>query len=114
MNERLMIGGMALVTFLIRYPVLALVGKIDLPKRILDALRYVAPSVLAAIVIPVVLLPNNRPIQRPADAIPLVATLLAALVMWRSKNLLATIIVGIAAFLILRAAVPLFGPMFGQ
>jgi branched-subunit amino acid transport protein len=106
MNEALMIGGMALVTFLIRYPVLALVGKIDMPKRIFDALRYVAPSVLAAIVIPLVLLPNNKPIQQPADAIPLV--------MWRSKNLLATVIVGIVAFLILRAALPLFGPVFGQ
>ena len=114
MNETLMIGGMALVTFLIRYPVLALVGKIDMPKRIFDALRYVAPSVLAAIVIPMVLLPNDKPIQRPADAIPLGATLLAALVMWRSKNLLATVIVGMVAFLILRAALALFGPVFGQ
>jgi branched chain amino acid efflux pump len=113
MNEALMIGGMALVTFLIRYPVLALVGKIDIPKRILDALRYVAPSVLAAIVVPVVLLPNDRPIHQPADAIPLVATLLAALVMWRSKSLLATILVGTAAFLILRATLPLFGPVLG-
>jgi len=104
MNEALMIGGMALVTFLIRYPVLALVGKIGMPKRMFDALRYIAPSVLAAIVIPVVLLPNDKPIQQPAEAIPLVATLLAALVMWRSKNLLATVVVGIAAFLILRAA----------
>jgi branched-subunit amino acid transport protein len=108
MNEVLLIGGMALVTFLIRYPVLALVGKIDMPKRVLEALRYVAPSVLTAIVVPAVLLPDNRPIQQPADAIPLVATLLAALVMWRSKSLLATIIVGIAAFLILRAALPWF------
>jgi len=114
MNEALMIGGMALVTFLIRYPVLALVGKIDMPKRIFDALRFVAPSVLAAIVIPMVLLPNDKPIQQPADAIPLVATLIAALVMWRSKNLLATVLVGIAAFLILRAVLPLFGPVFGQ
>ena len=114
MNEALMIGGMSLVTFLIRYPVRALVGKIDMPKRVLDALRYVAPSVLAAIVIPAVFLPNDKPIQRPADALPLVATLLAALVMWRSKNLLATVIVGIVGFLVLRAALPLLGPMFGQ
>ena len=114
MNEALMIGGMALVTFLIRYPVLALVSKIDMPKGIFDALRYVAPSVLAAIVIPLVLLPNDKPIQQVPDAIPLVATLLAALVMWRRKNILATIIVGIAAFLILRAALPLLGSVFGQ
>ena len=113
MNEALMIGGMALVTFLIRYPVLALAGKINMPKRVLDALRYVAPSVLAAIVVPVVLLPNDKPIQRPVDAVPLVATLLAALVMWRSKSLLATIIVGILAFLLLRTVLTLFGPVFG-
>jgi len=105
MNEVLIIGGMALVTFLIRYPVLALVGKIDMPKRVIDALRYVAPSVLAAIVVPVVLLPNDKPIQQPADAIPVLATLLAALVMWRSKNLLATVVVGITAFLILRLVI---------
>ena len=105
MNEVLIIGGMVLVTFLIRYPVLALVGKIDMPKRVIDALRYVAPSVLAAIVVPVVLLPNDKPIQQPADAIPVLATLLAALVMWRSKNLLATVVVGITAFLILRLVI---------
>lgn len=109
-----MIGGMALVTFLVRYPVLALVRRIDMPKGIFDALRYVAPSVLAAIVIPVVLLPNDEPIHRPADAIPLVATLLAAVVMWRSRSLLATVVVGIVGFLILRAALPLLGPLFGQ
>ena len=109
MNEALMIGGMALVTFLIRYPALALVRKIEMPKRVFDALRYVAPSVLAGIVIPVILLPNDKPIRQPADAIPLVATLLAALVMWRSRSLLATVIAGIAAFVILRATLPLFG-----
>ena len=104
MNEALMIGGMALVTFLIRYPVLALVGKIDLPKRVFDALRYVAPSVLAAIVIPEILLSKQTSglIAQPVEAIPLAATIIAAVVMWRSKNLLATIIVGIAVFLVMR------------
>lgn len=56
-----------------------------------------------------ILLPNDRPIQRPADAIPLVATLIAALLMWSSKSLLATIIVGIGTFLILRGALAFFG-----
>src|SRR5690349_18508497 len=103
MNEALMIGGMALVTFLIRYPVLALVGKIDMPKRIFDALRYVAPSVLAAIVIPAILLKEDGAfISRPVEAFPLAATIIAAVVMWRSKNLLATVIVGIVTFLAMR------------
>jgi branched chain amino acid efflux pump len=105
MNEALMIAGMALVTFLIRYPVLALVGKIDMPKRVFAALRYVAPSVLAAIVIPEILLrkSDGALIGQPIEAIPLAATVIAAVVMWRSKNLLATVIVGIAAFLAMRA-----------
>ena len=103
MNEALMIGGMALVTFLIRYPVLALVGKIDMPKRIFDALRYVAPSVLAAIVIPAILLDADGAfIAKPVDAIPLAATVIAGVVMWRSKNLLATVVIGIAAFVAMR------------
>jgi len=103
MNEVLLIGGMAVVTFLTRYPMLALAGKAEVPRRVFDALRYVAPSVLAAMVLPAVLLPDNHPIRHPGDAIPLAVTVLAVVVMWRTKNLLATVIVGIAAFLVLRA-----------
>ncbi len=102
MNETLMIAGMAAVTFAVRYPVLALVGKIELPRRVFEALRYVAPSVLAAIIVPAVLLPDNQSIHDAASGVPLAATLVAALVMWRSKNLLITIVVGMAAFAVLR------------
>jgi branched chain amino acid efflux pump len=102
MNEVALIGGMALVTFLVRYPLLALVGKVEMPKRIFEALRYVAPAVLAAIVAPAIFLPGDKPIQDVAGLIPLVAIIATILVMWFSKNLTLTIVVGMAVFLGLR------------
>jgi len=102
MNEVALIGGMALVTFLIRYPVLALAGKVEMPKRIFEALRYVAPAVLAAIIAPAIFLPGDKPIQDLVGLIPLISIIATVLVMWFSKNLTLTIIVGMAIFLGLR------------
>lgn len=100
MNEALLIAGMALVTFLVRYPVLALVGKIPLPERVFQALRYVPPAVLSAIIVPAVLLPDGESLLLGLENRRLVAALVAALVAWRTKNLLLTIIIGMAVLLL--------------
>jgi branched-subunit amino acid transport protein len=100
MNEALLIVGMALVTFLVRYPVLALVGKIPLPERVFQALRYVPPAVLSAIIVPAVLLPDGDSLLLGLENRRLVAALVAALVAWRTKNLLLTIIIGMAVLLL--------------
>ena len=42
-NEFLMIFGMMLVTFIPRYGVLALMGKIEMPRPIFRALKFVPP-----------------------------------------------------------------------
>ena len=55
MNETLLIVGMAGVTLAVRYPVLALVGRLPLPEPVFRALRFVPPAVLAAIIVPGVL-----------------------------------------------------------
>jgi branched-subunit amino acid transport protein len=96
MTEVLMIAGMALVTVAVRYPVLALVGKIDLPEPVIRALRFVPPSILAAIILPELLYREDQ-IYIAADNNFLVAGIIAALVAWRSKNLLLTIVVGMLA-----------------
>jgi branched-subunit amino acid transport protein len=96
MTETLMIAGMALVTFAVRYPVLALVGKIDLPEPVLRALRFVPPAILSAIILPELLYREDR-IAVAADNTYLVAGLVAGLVAWRSKNLLLTIVLGMLA-----------------
>ncbi len=101
MSEVIMIAGMALVTFAVRYPVLVLVGKIPLPRRVFRALRYVAPAVLAAIVAPAVLMPNGTIDLAPSNSY-LVAGIAAALIAWRTRNLMLTIVLGMAIFLLLR------------
>jgi branched-subunit amino acid transport protein len=104
MNEFLLITGMALVTFAVRYPVLVLIGKIPLPDSLFRALRYVPPAVLAAIIAPGVLAPNGD-IQIAPENSPLVASVVAVIVAWRTKNLLLTIIIGMAALLVWRSFV---------
>ena len=52
------IGGMAAVTFLIRYPVLAIVSRVELPEQAIRALRYVPVAVLTAIIVPGVAAPD--------------------------------------------------------
>jgi branched-subunit amino acid transport protein len=106
MNEAALIAGMAAVTFAVRYPVLALLGKIELPPLVLRALRYVPAAVLTAIVVPAVLMPAGDRLEiSPANAY-LVAGIIAALVSWRSKSLLLTIIAGMAAFFAWRTLFP--------
>jgi branched-subunit amino acid transport protein len=103
MSEALLIAGMAAVTFLIRYPMLALAGRIEMPRPVFDALSYVPGAVLAAIVIPAVLMPDGSPvILINLNNHQLIAGSLAALVMWRTRNLLLTIVVGMGVFLLLK------------
>lgn len=97
MNEFLLIGGMALVTFAIRYPVIAFSGRIKLSPPFLQLLRYVPPAVLTAIVFPAVLMPESSLWIAPTNA-RLIGAIAAVLVgIWR-KNLLLTIGVGMLVF----------------
>ncbi len=104
MNELLLVAGMAAVTFAVRYPVLVLVGKIPLPEGVFHALRHVPPAVLTAIIVPSVLMPQGTVDVSPTNAY-LVAGIVSALVAWRSKSLLLTIIIGMAVVLAWRALV---------
>ena len=98
MNEVLLVGGMALVTFAIRYPVLALLGRASLPGIVLRALRYVPPAVLTAIIVPAVLYPDNQARLRVGlGNAHLVGALVAGIVAWRTQSLLLTIVAGMAA-----------------
>lgn len=102
MNEVLLIGGMALVTFLVRYPLLELVGKIPLPDRLFRALRYVPPAILAAIIVPSVIMPKGEIAITPQNPF-LVAGIVSALIAWRTKSLLLTILIGMITLFVYRA-----------
>ncbi len=101
MNEWLMIFGMALVTFSVRYPVLAIVGKMTLPPAMLRALKYVPAVVLTAIIVPEVFIRENRLDLAPSNA-HLIGAIVATLIAWRSNNLLWTIVGGMGTFLLWR------------
>ena len=45
MNELLLVAGMALVTVAIRYPTMAIFGRIPLPDALIRALRYVPVAI---------------------------------------------------------------------
>jgi branched-subunit amino acid transport protein len=104
MSEALLILGMTLVTFGVRYSTLALVGRLRLPEPVFRALRYVPAAVLTAIVVPAVLLPDGRFALHPANA-HLIGAVVAVLVAWRTRSLLWTILVGMAVFLLWRGLV---------
>ena len=100
-NEIILVAGMAAVTFLIRWPPLALVSRIALPQPVVDALKFIPPAVLAAIVVPAMLTPNGTLDVHPGNAY-LVAGAASGLLAWRTRNLLATILFGMIFFLIWR------------
>jgi branched-subunit amino acid transport protein len=104
MKEIILILGMALVTFGVRYPVLAVVGRIDLPQPVLRALKYVPVAVLTAITTTAVLIPQDEIWISYANAY-LVGAIAAVLIAWRTRNLLLTIVLGMAIFLLWRAIV---------
>ncbi len=97
MNEAVVIIGMALVTFGIRYPVLAWFGRISIPPLIRRGLEYVPLAVLSAIIVPAVLMPDPGQLFLSFSNDFLVASSVAVLISWRTKNLLLTILIGMGA-----------------
>ena len=98
MNNLLVFLGMAAVTFFTRYAMIAALGR-DLPPSVGRWLRYVPVAVLAALVAPAALAPAGRLELGPRTW----ATAVGALVAWRTRSVLWTILGGIAAFWLLRA-----------
>jgi branched-subunit amino acid transport protein len=96
-SEWVLILGMLAVTFGIRYFLLRLADRIAMPPLMEAALQYIPPAVLVAIAVPAVLLPQGEwwvSWTNPYLAAALVATLAGIL----TRNLLATIAIGLAAF----------------
>jgi branched-subunit amino acid transport protein len=105
LQEILLLLGMFVATFISRYPILVLVGRIELPQPLFRALRYVPVAVLTAIIVPAALMPTGTLNLRPQNAF-FVASIIAILISWRTRNLLATIVGGMAFFFLWRAILP--------
>ena len=93
---------LAIGTFALRLSFIYLFGKVDMPDWLRRALRFVPASVLAALVFPALAYPNGA-LDLSLDNVRLLAGIGGALVAWRTKNVLLTILVGMVLFWILQA-----------
>ena len=101
MKTFLLIFFMMVVTFGVRYPVLALVGRINLSQSVERALKFVPVAVLSALSAPIVLIHDGTWNLSPCNDY-LIASIVAILVAWKTRNLLLTIIIGMAAFILMK------------
>jgi branched-subunit amino acid transport protein len=85
-----------LLTFATRLSFIALLANADVPPLLTRALRYVPPAVLSAIIFTEVFVRDGAPDLSPRN-LRLPAAAAAALVAWRTRNVLLTIAVGMAA-----------------
>ena len=93
--------GLGVLTFLTRLSFIALLERWQAPLIVQRALRFVPVAVLTAIIIPELVLPNGVLDVQPANP-RLLAGLAAALVAWKTKNVIWTIVVGMAIFWLLQ------------
>lgn len=95
----ILLGG--LVTFLIRFSLIYLFGRFKIPETMRQALRYVPPAVLSAIIFPELFFQDGT-LNLSFENTRLLAGLIAILIAWISKNTLITIIAGMMALFLLQ------------
>lgn len=95
-NVWLVMVGMGVVTFAIRLSMIVLLGRVGVPALVQRALRFVPPAVFSAIILPELLRPAGR-LDLSWGNVRLLAGVLAAVVAWRTRNVLLSIAVGMVA-----------------
>ena len=102
MSPWLIIILIGLGTFALRASFIGFLGDAELPERLKQGLRFVPAAVLTAIMTPEIL--------RPEGVIDLTlgnprwpAAIVAALVAWKTRNIGATMVAGLAALWVLQA-----------
>ncbi|HMB25336.1 MAG TPA: AzlD domain-containing protein [Anaerolineales bacterium] len=95
----MLLGG--LITFGMRFSLIYLFGRFQVPETMKKALHYVPPAVLSAIIFPELFLRDGA-FYISLDNTRLLAGLAAIVVAWFSKNTLITIVAGIVIFFLLQ------------
>lgn len=91
----LIIVSVAIVTFALRMSFIATLKPHVIPRAVREGLAYVAPAVLAAIVVPPVLLHNDA-IDFGLDNPRLVAAAVAFAIAWFTRSVVGSIVGGMA------------------
>ncbi|MDX1613553.1 MAG: AzlD domain-containing protein [Candidatus Promineifilaceae bacterium] len=90
-----------LLTYVTRLSFIILFERLTVPPLVTRGLRYVPPAVLTAIIVPELLLPGGQ-FDLSLANFRLLAGLAAIAVAWRSRNPIATILVGMGALWLLQ------------
>jgi len=90
-------------TFLLRFLFIYLFGKIAMPDWLIRALRFVPAAALAALVFPALSHPSGH-LDLSLHNLRLLAGLGGAIAAWKTRNVLLTILVGMALLWILEFA----------
>ena len=90
------------VTFLIRLSFIAFGHHLPDDPRLTNLLRYVPPAILGALIAPEIFAIDGTPAFQP-DNPRLWAASVAVLTAWRTRNVLATIAIGMLALWMLQA-----------
>ena len=101
MNVWLVFFAAGLLTFATRLSFFLLFERLQPTGWVQRALRYVPPAILAAIIFPELLVRQGH-VELDLLNPRLIAGFLAGLVAWRTKNTILSIVVGMAALLLLQ------------
>ena len=105
MNYWLVIVVIGIATYLLRLSFVGLLGSRPMPLWAERPLSYVAPSVLAALTVPAVMLRDSSLDLSPETNPRFLAAIVAGLVAWRFRNMAAVIIIGMSVLWILQGLV---------
>jgi branched-subunit amino acid transport protein len=105
MNLWLILIAGGVLTFGTRLSFILLLGRVEIPEWVNRSLRFVPPAVLSAIIVPELVFHAGK-IDLTLNNFRLLAGIFAMLVAWRTRNTLLTIVLGMAALLLLQS---LFG-----
>ena len=96
-----LIAGMVLVTYGTRYTMIGLLGRLTLPAWARRWLGFVPVAAFTAIIVPATLAPKGH-VDLSFTNHHAWSAVVCALVAWRSKHTLVTILAGLATFWLLR------------
>lgn len=105
MNENYVlsiIAGMAVLNFAVRFTPIAIVSRLELPRPVMRWLSYIPIAVMGALVSAEVLRPGGEDIL-PWRNPYLFAAIPTALAYQKSRSFMGSIVVGIIAFIAIRA-----------
>lgn len=104
MDNWLLIFAMAAVTYLPRYLPFALAGKVQVPRRLEQALEFVPIAVLTAIIVQTAVFREGQAVLNATNHHAL-AAIVAFIVALSGRPMFTTIAAGLACFFLLRLSV---------